>query len=74
MSGYQEVLTDPSYCGQIVAMTYPNIGNYGVNGEDVESEKIQVAGFVVKEYSKPIQISGQLVHWGIISKRVELLP
>ncbi|HPD78034.1 MAG: Carbamoyl-phosphate synthase small chain [Spirochaetes bacterium ADurb.Bin218] len=52
MSGYQEVLTDPSYCGQIVAMTYPMIGNYGVNGEDVESEKIQVAGFVVKEYSK----------------------
>lgn len=52
MSGYQEVLTDPSYCGQIVAMTYPMIGNYGVNGEDVESDRIQVAGFVVKEYSK----------------------
>lgn len=52
MSGYQEVLTDPSYSGQIVAMTYPMIGNYGVNSEDVESEKIQVAGFVVKEYSK----------------------
>ena len=52
MSGYQEVLTDPSYSGQIVAMTYPMIGNYGVNDEDVESERIQVAGFVVKEYSK----------------------
>lgn len=52
MSGYQEVLTDPSYCGQIVAMTYPMIGNYGVNGEDIESDRIQVAGFVVKEYSK----------------------
>ncbi|HSV97330.1 MAG TPA: glutamine-hydrolyzing carbamoyl-phosphate synthase small subunit [Spirochaetota bacterium] len=52
MSGYQEVLTDPSYCGQIVAMTYPMIGNYGVNPDDVESAKIQVAGFVVKEYSK----------------------
>ncbi len=52
MSGYQEVLTDPSYSGQIVAMTYPLIGNYGVNAEDVESERIQVAGFVVKEYSK----------------------
>jgi carbamoyl-phosphate synthase small subunit len=52
MSGYQEVLTDPSYVGQIVAMTYPMIGNYGVNGEDVESDRIQVAGFVVKEYSK----------------------
>jgi carbamoyl-phosphate synthase small subunit len=52
MSGYQEVLTDPSYCGQIVAMTYPMIGNYGVNEEDVESKKVQVSGFVVKEYSK----------------------
>jgi carbamoyl-phosphate synthase small subunit len=52
MSGYQEVLTDPSYNGQIVAMTYPMIGNYGVNLEDVESDKVQVAGFVVKEYSK----------------------
>ncbi len=52
MSGYQEVLTDPSYSGQVVAMTYPMIGNYGVNPDDVESAKIQVAGFVVKEYSK----------------------
>jgi carbamoyl-phosphate synthase small subunit len=52
MSGYQEVLTDPSYVGQIVAMTYPMIGNYGVNDEDVESDRIQVAGFIVKEYSK----------------------
>ncbi len=52
MSGYQEVLTDPSYHGQIVAMTYPMIGNYGVNADDVESRKIFVAGFVVREYSK----------------------
>ncbi|WP_058485517.1 glutamine-hydrolyzing carbamoyl-phosphate synthase small subunit [Defluviitalea phaphyphila] len=52
MSGYQEILTDPSYAGQIVVMTYPLIGNYGVNKEDVESNKIQVRGFVVKEYSK----------------------
>jgi carbamoyl-phosphate synthase small subunit len=52
MSGYQEVLTDPSYNGQIVAMTYPMIGNYGVNDQDVESDRVQVAGFVVKEYSK----------------------
>jgi carbamoyl-phosphate synthase small subunit len=52
MSGYHEVLTDPSYNGQIVAMTYPMIGNYGVNEEDVESDRVQVAGFVVKEYSK----------------------
>ena len=49
MTGYQEVLTDPSYHGQIVTMTYPLIGNYGVNEEDVESKKIQVAGFIVKE-------------------------
>lgn len=52
MSGYQEVLTDPSCCGQIVTMTYPMIGNYGVNNEDVESDRIQVAGFVVKEYCR----------------------
>lgn len=49
MTGYQEILTDPSYCGQIVTMTSPHIGNYGVNREDVESERIQVAGFAVKE-------------------------
>ena len=52
MSGYQEILTDPSYCGQVVAMTYPMIGNYGVNRDDVESDLIQAAGFVVKEYSR----------------------
>ncbi len=53
MAGYQEVLTDPSYCGQIVTMTYPLMGNYGVNVEDVESHdtKVQVSGFVVKELS-----------------------
>ncbi|MDA3835637.1 MAG: glutamine-hydrolyzing carbamoyl-phosphate synthase small subunit [Spirochaetales bacterium] len=50
MTGYQEVLTDPSYRGQIVTMTYPLIGNYGVNPEDVESDRIQVSGFLVKEY------------------------
>jgi carbamoyl-phosphate synthase small subunit len=49
MTGYQEVLTDPSYAGQIVAMTYPLIGNYGVTGADRESRRIQVAGFVVRE-------------------------
>ncbi|MFI5184293.1 MAG: glutamine-hydrolyzing carbamoyl-phosphate synthase small subunit [Vicinamibacteria bacterium] len=51
LCGYQEVLTDPSYAGQIVTMTYPHIGNYGVNGEDVESARPQVAGFVVRELS-----------------------
>ncbi len=50
MSGYQEVLTDPSYSGQLVTMTYPLIGNYGVNPEDIESHRVQVAGFLVKEY------------------------
>ncbi len=50
MTGYQEVLTDPSYKGQLVAMTYPLIGNYGINDQDVESDKIQVEAFLVKEY------------------------
>ncbi|WP_153726174.1 glutamine-hydrolyzing carbamoyl-phosphate synthase small subunit [Heliorestis convoluta] len=49
MTGYQEILTDPSYCGQIVTMTYPLIGNYGVNANDVESVKPQVRGFLVRE-------------------------
>ena len=51
MSGYQEILTDPSYAGQIVAMTYPLIGNYGVNEEDTESRRPWVEGFVVREVS-----------------------
>src|SRR5712692_454266 len=50
MTGYQEILSDPSYCGQIVTMTYPLIGNYGINLDDVESGSPQVAGFIVKEY------------------------
>ncbi|MDE3058027.1 MAG: glutamine-hydrolyzing carbamoyl-phosphate synthase small subunit [Bacteroidota bacterium] len=50
MTGYQEILTDPSYAGQIVTMTYPLIGNYGVNGDDIESAKPQVSGFLVREY------------------------
>ena len=50
MSGYQEILTDPSYCGQMVTMTYPLIGNYGINDEDVESGRIQVRALLVKEY------------------------
>src|SRR6187431_3281478 len=49
MTGYQEILTDPSYKGQIVAMTYPLIGNYGINRQDVESKTPHVAGFIVKE-------------------------
>lgn len=49
MTGYQEVLTDPSYYGQIVTMTYPLIGNYGINLEDVESKSVKVKGFIVRE-------------------------
>ena len=49
MTGYQEILTDPSYCKQIVTMTSPHVGNYGVNEEDIESQNIQVAGFAIKE-------------------------
>ena len=52
LSGYQEVLTDPSYRGQIVTMTYPHIGNYGVNPEDVEGSKPWVEGFVAREFSR----------------------
>jgi carbamoyl-phosphate synthase small subunit len=49
MTGYQEILTDPSYCGEIVTMTYTQIGNYGINSEDVESHRPFLSGFVVKE-------------------------
>ena len=52
MTGYQEILTDPSYRGQILAMTAPQIGNYGVNPDDVESGKLQLSGFVVREASR----------------------
>lgn len=52
MTGYQEILTDPSYAGQIVSMTYPMIGNYGVNAEDDESSRPQVRGFIVKECAR----------------------
>src|SRR4051812_46250237 len=52
MTGYQEVLTDPSYKGQIVTMTYPLIGNYGINEEDRESTNPQVDGFIVRECSR----------------------
>ena len=52
MSGYQEIITDPSYCGQMVVMTYPLIGNYGVNPEDFESDRPHLSGFIIKELSK----------------------
>ena len=50
MTGYQEVLTDPSYAGQLVTLTYPLVGNYGINCEDIESRRIQVSGLVVREH------------------------
>ncbi|NMM09239.1 MAG: glutamine-hydrolyzing carbamoyl-phosphate synthase small subunit [Polaromonas sp.] len=49
MTGYQEILTDPSYCQQIVTLTYPHIGNYGVNAEDVEADKVHAAGLIIKD-------------------------
>ena len=49
MSGYQEILTDPSYCRQIVTLTYPHIGNTGVNAEDVESDRVHAAGLVIRD-------------------------
>ena len=52
MVGYQEILTDPSYSGQIILMTYPHIGNYGINFEDSESNKIQASGLIIKDISE----------------------
>ncbi|MBN8215225.1 MAG: glutamine-hydrolyzing carbamoyl-phosphate synthase small subunit [Spirochaetes bacterium] len=74
MSGYQEILTDPSYRGQIISMTYPEIGNYGVNEDDNESAKIHASGFVVKHYcDKPSHfrasgtLSSFLKRYGIVA-------
>jgi carbamoyl-phosphate synthase small subunit len=55
MTGYQEILTDPSYCQQIVTLTYPHIGNYGVNAEDIEADKVHAAGLIIKDL--PLQAS-----------------
>ena len=54
MTGYQEILTDPSYCGQLVTMTYPLIGNYGTNDEDPESARVFAEGFIVRELSRTV--------------------
>jgi carbamoyl-phosphate synthase small subunit len=74
MTGYQEILTDPSYRGQIVTMTYPQIGNYGVNAEDVESGRAHLAGFIVREHSRSQSnfrsersLSEYLNEWGIVA-------
>jgi carbamoyl-phosphate synthase small subunit len=74
MTGYQEILTDPSYRGQIVTMTYPQIGNYGVNDGDLESSRPHLAGFVVREHSRTESnfrssgsLSEYLKHWGVVA-------
>jgi carbamoyl-phosphate synthase small subunit len=74
MTGYQEILTDPSYRGQIVTMTYPEIGNYGVNDEDLESARPHLAGFVVREASRLASnfraaggLTDYLRKWGIVA-------
>ena len=73
MTGYQEILTDPSYRGQIVTMTYTEIGNYGVNSEDVESCKPHLSGFIVRENSRRVSnfradgdLDGYLKRWNIV--------
>ena len=72
MTGYQEVLTDPSYAGQIVCMTYPLIGNYGTNAADQESRSPHVRGFVIEELSEApsswrseMSLADYLKHWDI---------
>lgn len=74
MTGYQEILTDPSYRGQIVTMTYPQIGNYGVSDEDLESERPHLSGFVVREHSRiksnfrsDAALSEFLNEWGVVA-------
>src|SRR5713226_7505224 len=74
MTGYQEVLTDPSYAGQIVCMTYPLIGNYGVNNDDPESSRPWVEGFVVREASRMASswrsestLDAYLKRWNIVA-------
>ena len=73
MTGYQEIITDPSYRGQIVTMTYPQIGNYGVNPTDFESRRIYASGFVIREYSPVVSnwqadrsLDDYLKHYGIV--------
>ena len=68
MTGYQEILTDPSYHGQIVAMTYPQIGNYGVNAEDAESRRPWVRGFVIRELSGRVSNYRAGARWRTISR------
>ncbi len=64
LSGYQEIFTDPSYCGQIVTLTYPLGGNYGINDLDMESVRPQISGVIVREYVEPFRTSGLSVASG----------
>lgn len=73
MTGYQEILTDPSYYFQLIAMTYPQMGNYGINCQDFESNRIYAAGFIIREYSPivshwqaSISLDEYLKHYGIV--------
>lgn len=61
MTGYQEILTDPSYCRQIVTLTYPHIGNYGANAEDVEADRVYAAGLVIRDL--PVRSSNWRENW-----------
>ena len=74
MTGYQEILTDPSYCQQIVTLTYPHIGNYGVNAEDVEADKVHAAGLIIKDlplvasnFRQSMTLSEYLVREGTVA-------
>ena len=74
MTGYQEILTDPSYRGQIVTMTYPQIGNYGICEEDLESERPHLSGFVMRESSRvksnfrsETSLDNYLQQWGVVA-------
>ncbi len=74
MSGYQEILTDPSYCQQIVTLTYPHIGNYGINAEDVEAGKVHAAGLIIKDlpllasnFRSTISLSDYLIKEGTVA-------
>jgi len=73
ITGYQEILTDPSYCQQIVTLTYPHIGNYGVNAEDIEADKVHAAGLIIKDlpllasnFRKTLTLSEYLVREGTV--------
>ena len=63
MTGYQEILTDPSYCQQIVTLTYPHIGNVGTNGEDCESNRVYAAGLVIRDL--PLRVSNFRAQWSV---------